>query len=298
MRPAGDTRTPVDLINAEVKPFKIAPSKTVVQAALTSDEQARASNLARLSEDDVRNRIVCSLWKRTSCKALPGAGWDSKMGVGPSVVTLFRDAAQTKPVETIEIPGVPLETIQDSILHMRTDPSRWPQMDLQVTYPHVYLAAALSLDERVRKLKESEVSWSCHVINCVGLFATLNALAIKDVLKVPRPRDIVSTAPLPIIDVPDYSAYPGGHATFLAALHVILVDITGATPTQAGRFRGLSDRIAENRELAGLHTRLDTRAGQEFGTALAQAMLRWMDQIDDIEWGIVYKCAKAEWIKK
>ncbi len=290
------------LIAAEIGPFAIKVQGGTTPASLSAAEQARQQELSTLNsdlaknEDALRERVVAGLRRKAACTA-SGALWNDQTGVGPSTVTLYRGGATQKVFETIEIPGASLETIQDSIFHMRTDPQRLEQIELQVKFPHVYLAAALSADARVLA-EPNLVNWTCQAINCVGWFATALVIDLKCDLLVPRPRVISKEAPRPIIAMPDYSSYPGGHAAFLAALYVVLMDITGANPTQALQFRGLPERIAENRERAGLHTRVDTRAGWEFGTALGQAMLRWVnvnDDPNDIDWAVIYKSAKAEW---
>ena len=288
------------LISTEVAPFRITPRKTAARASLTGDELARRAQLATLAsnqtdnEDALRDLVVDKFMLRVDCVPPKDSKWDSQTGVGPSMITLYRDVKKKQICETIDVAGVPVETIQDSIFHMRTDSQRQDQIKLQVSIPNVYLAVALTVDDQVRAGQE-KVNWTCQAINCVGWFTTRTVLDLKKGLRVPRPWQISTDAPNPIIKVPCYTAYPGGHAAYLAALHVVLMDITGTNAKDASKFRGLPDRIAENRERAGLHTRVDTRAGWELGTALGHALVRWVDLNDDMDWAVIYKSAKAEW---
>jgi hypothetical protein len=67
---------------------------------------------------------------------------------------------------------------------------------------------------------------------------------------------------LPPIQVPGHASYPSGHSTqaHLVALCLKLV-IPASVQPMADDLKVLADRIARNRQIAGLHYQNDTDAG-------------------------------------
>ena len=103
------------------------------------------------------------------------------------------------------------------------------------------------------------------------------------------------TPPLPM---PGHPSYPSGHAT-QATLMANLVARVFATPDLPDdpRFhamrlllRAMAERIARNREIAGLHYPSDSVAGQVIAEALS-GTVAGLDLVAD-----VIERAKAEWV--
>jgi hypothetical protein len=63
-----------------------------------------------------------------------------------------------------------------------------------------------------------------------------------------------------MIDPPDTPSFPAGHA-LSARLMSLLLGAAGRPATQEAMLEALSDRVAENRTIAGLHYPLDNKAG-------------------------------------
>jgi membrane-associated phospholipid phosphatase len=99
-----------------------------------------------------------------------------------------------------------------------------------------------------------------HAASQVGLLAVMHW---KGVYQRPRPTQLCP-ALLPPIAVPGHAAYPSGHSTqaHLMALSVaqVFADIPAAAPLIVD-LTALADRIARNREIAGVHYPSDSEAG-------------------------------------
>lgn len=91
-----------------------------------------------------------------------------------------------------------------------------------------------------------------------------------------RPRPTVVAAKLGIdlqasIPNPGHPAYPSGHATGAYAIAYLLGELD---PENAGRYLDNAARIAENREVAGVHYPSDSEAGRLLARQLVDAFLR------------------------
>ncbi len=107
----------------------------------------------------------------------------------------------------------------------------------------------------------------------------------------PRPSQ-VCPALLPPVPVPGHPSYPSGHATEAHLIRLVLAD---ALNNQA-RYQALNDdlltlanRIARNREIAGLHYPQDRQAGQ----ALAASILPLLQTTDVYKTALI--AARGEW---
>jgi membrane-associated phospholipid phosphatase len=109
----------------------------------------------------------------------------------------------------------------------------------------------------------------------------------------PRPRPSqVCPALSPPVPVPGHPSYPSGHSTEAHLIEGVLNEMftgTAQAATMAIDLAALADRIARNREIAGVHYPSDSAAGKQ----LANAILPYMHQMD------IYKStlpiARAEW---
>ena len=112
-------------------------------------------------------------------------------------------------------------------------------------------------------------------------------MPIKHFCRSPRPIDY-STHVQPMIQTPDHSAYPSGHAIEVFAASTVMARLlTGMGPKEAlgadpndnrGRMAGmtyrLAHRIATNRSVAGVHFPIDSASGAVIGCMLGDALYR------------------------
>jgi membrane-associated phospholipid phosphatase len=83
----------------------------------------------------------------------------------------------------------------------------------------------------------------------------------------------------PMIPTPGHGSYPSAHATEAYAVLTVLEALTAAWGTLADRdarvrmLRGLAERIAVNRTVAGVHYPVDSWAGAVLGQAVGRAVL-------------------------
>jgi membrane-associated phospholipid phosphatase len=121
----------------------------------------------------------------------------------------------------------------------------------------------------------------------------------------PRPAQ-VAPALMPPIEHAGHAAFPSGHATqahvFAALLTEVMPKRLGvAAPTPADPHRTtigkslvfLADRIARNREIAGLHYPSDTRAGVTLAGAITSKILLDRDYLP--KFAKLVENAKREW---
>nr|WP_294552717.1 phosphatase PAP2 family protein [uncultured Rhodopila sp.] len=106
-----------------------------------------------------------------------------------------------------------------------------------------------------------------HAASQVGLLAVMHW---KGVYQRPRPTQLCP-ALLPPIAVPGHAAYPSGHSTqahlIASVLAQVFLEVPGAAPLNAD-LTALADRIARNREIAGVHYPSDSAAGVKLAEAI------------------------------
>ena len=130
------------------------------------------------------------------------------------------------------------------------------------------------------------------------LLATVLRLAVhvempmKHYCRAPRPIDYAPQIQ-PMIQTPDHSSYPSGHAIEVFTASTVLARVmTGLGPKAAmtetddnGRMANmafrLAHRIATNRSVAGVHFPVDSAAGAAMGCALGEALYRIAAGNDD-----------------
>jgi hypothetical protein len=75
----------------------------------------------------------------------------------------------------------------------------------------------------------------------------------------------------PIIDVPGWASYPSGHAVQYFLVAKALATVVHSDELSNELFK-IAQRVAENREWAGLHFRSDTLAGKQLAFAIFPAV--------------------------
>jgi hypothetical protein len=80
---------------------------------------------------------------------------------------------------------------------------------------------------------------------------------------------------MPPIPVPGHPAYPSGHSTQAHLMALCVKDVlpTAALQNALGEvIDELADRIARNREIAGLHFESDSKAGENLAQSLFEVL--------------------------
>ncbi len=109
------------------------------------------------------------------------------------------------------------------------------------------------------------------VLGIASLVGTFVVMYYKGLYRRPRPSQLCP-ALLPPIEVPGHASFPSGHSTQAHLMALCMNDVLSGLPQQAtivDDLWTLADRIARNREIAGLHYASDTAAG----VCLAQGIM-------------------------
>jgi len=109
------------------------------------------------------------------------------------------------------------------------------------------------------------------VLTIASQVGTFVAMYFKSRYKRPRASQLCP-ALLPPIEVPGHASFPSGHSTQAHLMALCMGDVLNGLPQEpdgADDLWTLADRIARNREIAGLHYASDTAAGK----AIAQVTL-------------------------
>ncbi len=116
-----------------------------------------------------------------------------------------------------------------------------------------------------------------QVLAIASLVGTMVAMHFKGLYARPRPSQLCP-ALLPPIEVPGHASFPSGHSTQAHLMALCMEDVLtirpAATPPTVQRgttveaLWTLADRIARNREIAGLHYVSDSKAGVAVARAI------------------------------
>jgi len=109
-----------------------------------------------------------------------------------------------------------------------------------------------------------------EIINMISL--DLVAVMMRQKRKYDRVRPTFLDKNLTtVIPVPEHPAYPSGHAT---ETHVYAHIFSELNPEKKELYFNTAKRIAENRELAGVHYPSDTKAGKILGEQFFEAFMK------------------------
>jgi hypothetical protein len=146
---------------------------------------------------------------------------------------------------------------------------------------------------------ESTGYWATNlVINIASIVAAFTVLHFKSGVAgqngyAPRPRPSqVCPALSPPVPVPGHPAYPSGHSTEAHLIELVLNDVFAGKSQSATMkidMAALANRIARNREIAGLHYPSDSDAGKQ----LANDILPYLQATNIYQSALGY--AQAEW---
>ncbi|MBS8259330.1 phosphatase PAP2 family protein [Roseibium polysiphoniae] len=141
----------------------------------------------------------------------------------------------------------------------------------QLGFPTEYFSMILGMHVAQHKS-------TVELITATQVVAAHMAMIAKHALAVRRP-DQIDGRILPMIPTPGHGSFPSAHATEAYAVLTVLE----ALATSWGGFedldnrivmmRGLAERIAVNRTVAGVHYPIDSWAGATLGTAIGKIIL-------------------------
>jgi membrane-associated phospholipid phosphatase len=169
-------------------------------------------------------------------------------------------------VANITLPPIPTwDKIVDELKELMTKQEsqereiRRPEILEENEGPPAYYRRMLYLDDpgnpHTRALLGMIVSWSVPPI-----------MFWKSRLKRARPPQLEPRL-RPMVDIPRHAAYPSGHSTQSHLIALVLEQVTGRADIGKALFEA-ADRIAQNREYAGIHYASDSAAGVVLARAL------------------------------
>lgn len=254
----------------------------------TPQQQANKRLLTQHSPDVMVMLAAGDFWAATR---LTGAAWTAGAGIPSSSLSIeplghhgFEPVSATD--YTASVARVP-DTMNKAPLNIRQ------LVTAQSNVPFLFLPIALGMAD-----DPGAYPHSCLLVDCVHAVVNVAVHRLKHRLLVPRPYDedaFPNNGVSPLIRKPGYTAYPSGHATLMFALATVLAEVIEAEALQRGQLESLAAEIATNRERAGLHTELDTRAGRDLGRAIGGWMVAAAAHSEFGPWSAIYASACAEW---
>lgn len=169
-------------------------------------------------------------------------------------------------LQNFELPSPPDEAETrnelDRLLELQASSDRhqrMPEILEEAAGPPAYYRRMLLLDDhrnvQTNALFARVIPWSRMFI-----------MSFKHQWKRPRPMQIEPRL-RPAVDCPHHASFPSGHSTQSHLVALLMGEITGREDVRSTLWAA-ADRIAENREYAGLHYHSDSVCG----AALAQAL--------------------------
>ena len=187
--------------------------------------------------------------------------------------------------------------VRELLARVRADLDQIDLIIVDLRLPH---APGVELIRSIRKLDDGRLPvliFSCTIANADEV-RELAALGVAGYVNEYSPVQHILPALAPPIPVPGHASYPSGHSTqahlVAACVKLALPAPTGGTasPTTVALSAALdvlADRIARNREIAGLHYPSDSGAGVELA-AFCLPLLQGLPSFDAI-----VTSAQKEW---
>ncbi|WP_158288908.1 hypothetical protein [Rubrivivax albus] len=164
------------------------------------------------------------------------------------------------------------------------------EIQLQAVDLELWMVAALT------EMSTQDHSHTLDLLDALSMALGWPIFLTKYQLNVRRPDTRLPAGVEPWLTTPPHASFPSGHACIAQAVAVVLADLTGY---RGSLLQEQATRIARNREVAGVHTALDSDFGGRLGTLLGQyaidAAVR--DAERNPRWAMLYARAAAEWVE-
>ncbi|MEO0390591.1 MAG: phosphatase PAP2 family protein [Pseudomonadota bacterium] len=192
---------------------------------------------------------------------------------GDQVTVSHRGARTQQPLATVVKPND--TTLKAQLPYLKTyadlRQDRIAEINLQASDLMSFFGAIGYIDN-ARRVKTGEV------MDAVFRMVVTTEMQVKHLARTLRPIDL-SPQVQPVIQTPDHSAYPSGHATEAYIIATVLDRLMTGRSAAAGLAAGaqvyrLAYRIASNRTVAGVHFPMDSAAGAVLGCALGEHLFR------------------------
>ena len=201
----------------------------------------------------------------------PAQGWDPEMDAVAELPNFFEIGGWRD--DLIEPPPGPDETAQEiEVLLERQKQLKEPAERL-VRLPEIQLEATEDcpfLRRLVTPTPSGSFAGTDILIRAMFQLGTIVGVYYKKKFMRPRPSQ-VNPKLRPVIDVPDWAAYPSGHALQYFLVAKALSTVVHSDELSLQLF-SVAQRVAENREWAGLHFPSDTDAGRRLAFAIFPAV--------------------------
>jgi membrane-associated phospholipid phosphatase len=135
------------------------------------------------------------------------------------------------------------------------------------------------------------------VLAIASLIGTFVAMYFKYLYRRPRPSQLCP-ALLPPIEVPGHASFPSGHSTQAHLMALSMNQVLSGLPqqpTMGDDLWTLADRIARNREIAGLHYPSDTAAGVAIAQTVFAKLMAATSGGGKTKFQEAIACATREW---
>ncbi len=147
---------------------------------------------------------------------------------------------------------------------------------------NLQLGDILSFMGIAQRLDAAGRRYTLELLTAVQSLCYSLELQIKHYCWAPRPMDF-SPLVQPIIQTPDHSSFPSGHATEAFALATVLNGLSHKGTSLQDQIANadvpfrIAHRVAVNRTVAGVHFPIDSAAGATLGCMIGDAVLATLD---------------------
>jgi membrane-associated phospholipid phosphatase len=262
----------------------VKASRKADRAVVTAALKKHASEVEALSAmDDAQRMLLARTPLLQGIRVGVSAGKKkASLTVGKKAIDVVYPAAQSKAALDQVVRELPMGEINIPYIVAEAENPVW-------AFVH-----ALGLH---RTVPSEAFGFTGQVLDIVNDVVVVPVYTLKHVLQVPRP--VTARPDLPTwIPTPGHTSFPSGHATFAHAAAVVLNALVG--PKDTTQLAQLAAAVAKRRELAGLHTHLDSATGRELGLALGAYLVEQATRStapDMAPWRALFAMAANEWVE-
>ncbi|WP_348752661.1 hypothetical protein [uncultured Aquincola sp.] len=272
-------------------PVLKTPAAALDLSALDADTLAIADEWKDLDAETLRGLLAWDLARHRPVHQT-GTGWTA-LGLDAWSLDWTVDG---KAVASAGGQSRQKSEFDEAVGKVQLDPSRLLEAALHASEPQVGLLVMLG----ALSAKPDAIRHTVAVVDALTSVTMLVVNRLKRGMNVPRPGDWDKGQPVvPLLPVPATTSYPGGHAAVLAALQVLLPALAKLDAAQTGQLETLARELTKDRVRMGLHTELDSTAGEVVGKALGNALLRLATDATVKKscplWAAAFALAQREW---